>query len=268
MNIKTVLVTSALLAMASVTNQASAQIVYGSYSGSQLGVTIRDSNLNQATFIPMSFSPKSIAAGTANSFYVTSGNKLSKYAANGTVLANFNWPDNTINYTGITYAGANIYASYNGSQQGVTIRNASTLVQSTSFSTPFNPTSIAAGPNNTLYLTSGNHLYKYNTSGVLLIDMNFPDTGVIYTGITVKDNHVYASYKGSQKGFTVRDLNLVQQSFVSVGFEPSGITAGINSDVYLSTVDNLYRYAISGALMNKINFPAITYTGIASEIAE
>ena len=268
MNLKTVLLTSALFTMASLANQASAQIIYASYTGSQTGVTIRDSNLNQSLFIPMSFGPKSVAAGPANSFYVTSGNKLSKYAANGTVIANFSWPDNTINYTGITYAGANIYASYNGSQQGFTIRNSSTLVQSTSFSTPFNPTAIAAGPNNTLYLASGNHLYEYNTSGQLLKDMNFPDPGIIYTGITVKDNHVYASYKGSQRGFTIRDLNLVQQSFVSVGFEPSGISAGINNDVYLSTVDNLYRYAISGALMNTINFPAITYTGIASEKAE
>jgi hypothetical protein len=268
MNLKTVLLTSALITMAGVATQASAQIIYASYTGSQTGVTIRDSNLNQSMFIPMNFGPKSVAAGAANSFYVTSGNKISKYAANGTVMATFSWPDTTINYTGITYAGANIYASYNGSQQGFTIRNSSTLVQSAAISTPFNPTAIAAGPNNTVYLASGNHLYKYSTSGSLLIDMNFPDTGVVYTGISVKDNRVYASYKGSQKGFTVRDLNLVQQSFVSVGFEPSGISAGINNDVYLSTVDNLYRYAISGAQMNTINFPAINYTGIASEKAE
>lgn len=249
------------------TLQASAQTVYSSYEGSQRGITVRDYNLNQSTVIPTTFSPKSITAGLSNTFYVTSGNNIHRYAANGVLLKNFAFPDPLINYTGVALSasGGNIYVSYKGSQLGVSTRNASTLVQSTVFSTPFSPNAIAVGPSNTLFLASGNHLYKYSTAGVQLIDMKFPDAGINYSGIVVKGNRVYASYNGSQKGVTVRDLNLNQLSLFNLGFSPSGIAAGLNNDVYLSTADHLYRYSTTGNLLRNILFPTINYTGIATE---
>jgi hypothetical protein len=250
-----------------ITLQVSAQTVYSSYNGSQQGITVRDYNLNQSIPIPTTFSPKSITAGLANTIYVTSGNNIRRYAANGVLLKNFTFPDPLINYTGVALStsGANIYVSYKGSQLGVSIRNASTLAQTASFATPFSPNAIAVGPSNTLFLASGNHLYKYSTAGVQLMDINFPDAGVNYSGIVVKGNRVYASYNGSQKGVTIRSLNLNQLSFFGLGFSPSGIAAGLNNDVYLSTVDHLYRYTTAGALLKNVLFPTINYTGIATE---
>ena len=247
------------------TQQASAQIMYGSYGGTQKGVTVRDSFLNQSTFIPIPFTPRSISAGLTNTFYVTVNNNIYRYGANGALLKSFTFPDPLIKYTSATLAGGKFYVSYKGSQLGVSVRNPATLVQTAFFATSFSPNAIAAGPTGTLFLASGNHLYKYSTSGAQLIDMAFPDLGVNYTGIAVKDNRVYASYIGSQQGVTVRDLNLVQLSFFGTLFSPTGIAAGLNNDVYLSAVNHLFRYTTSGTLLKNAPFVTINYTGIASE---
>jgi hypothetical protein len=138
------------------------------------------------------------------------------------------------------------------------------LAQTAVFATPFSPNAIAVGPANTLFLASGNHLYKYSTAGVKLIDKSFPSAGVNYSGIVVKGNRVYASYNGSQKGVTVRDLNLNQLSFFGLGFSPFGIATGLNNDFYLSTAQHLYRYSMAGTLLRNIFFPSINYTGVAS----
>lgn len=258
-------ISAAIILAAGFASQANAQIVYGSYNGSQTGITVRDSYLNQSTFIPTQYSPNAIAAGTANTVYVTSGDRIVRYGANGTVVKSFKFGDSTINYSGIVTNNNKVYATYNGSQQGVTIRHPNTLAQLSYFSTPFNPSSIAIGANNTLYLTSGDHLYKYSSSGQILYSIASPDPGVTYTGITVKDGRVYASYKGSQNGYTVRDSNLNQLGFYNLPFSPLSIDTGINNDLYFSAYQHLYRYKIAGGILKNMEFPTINYTGIASE---
>jgi len=265
MKLNTILRASIIVA-AGLASQAEAQIIYGSYNGSELGITIRDSELNQSTAIVTGFSPNAIAAGPANTFYVASENNIHRFNAKGNTLKKFTFPDAGVNYTGLAYAKNQVYASFNGSQQGVSIRGFNTLTQTSNFATPFSPNAIAVGPNNTLYMVSGNHLYKYTTAGTELIDEEFTaDPGVNYTGITVNGNRVYASYDGSQTGVSVRDLNLVQLSFFVTPFSPTGIDAGINNDLYLSTSEHLYRYSTSGKKLVDISFPSINYTGIASE---
>jgi len=98
-----------------------------------------------------------------------------------------------------------------------------------------------------------------------LLSVPSPDPGVAYTGIAVKGNRVYASYLGSQTGFTVRDLNLNQLAFHNVPFSPRSIDTGINDDVYLSAFGHLYRYTTTGKLLKDMSFPTINYTGVASE---
>ena len=82
------------------------------------------------------------------------------------------------------FAAATVYASYDGSYQGVTVRDLA-LNQQSYFGTGFNINGIAAGPNNTVFLASGNHLYDYNANGTLITDMTFPDTGINYTDVSV-----------------------------------------------------------------------------------
>lgn len=266
MKLKTILRASLIAAAIGLAGQAGAQIVYGAYNGSQQGVTIRDSELNQSTFIDTGFSPNAIAAGPANSFYLASQNRLFRLNAKGGTLKQFSFPDPAVNYTGVAYGKNKVYAAFNGSQLGVSIRKFNTLEQTGFFLTPFSPNAIAPGPDNTLFMVSGNHLYKYTTSGQQLVDKAFTaDPGVNYTGIVVKGKRVYASYDGSQTGVTVRDLELVQLSFFDTPFSPTGIGAGINNDLYLSATDHLYRYKTTGKELVDIEFPFIHYTGVASE---
>ena len=96
-----------------------------------------------------------------------------------------------------------VYASYNGSQVGFTIREFD-LTQDNFANTGIAYSSVAAGPDNDLFMTAGNHIYHYQTNGTPIKDMEFTgDPGVIYSSVTVKGNRVYATYRGSQHGVTV-----------------------------------------------------------------
>ena len=162
------------------------------------------------------------------------------------------------------FAAPTVYASYDGSQQGVTVRDLA-LNQQSFFGTGFNINGIAAGPNNTVFLASGNHLYDYNANGTLITDMTFPDTGINYTDVSYGNGMVYASYDGSQQGVTVRDLALNQQSFFGTGFSINGIAAGPNNTVFLATGNHLYDYNANGTLITNMTFPdtGINYTDVS-----
>lgn len=243
--------------------QAQAATVYASYSNSQRGVTIRNEMLVQSAFLPMPFTPTAIADGADNSFYLISGNNIYRYDTRGRQLAHFAWPETSIKYTGVAKVGDSIFVTYTGSQTGVSVRDARTLQQTAVFPTPFAPKAITVSADRAMYLASGNHLYKYDAAGNQLIDMNFPDRGVNYTGITLKGNAVYASYNGSQTGFTIRDSQLRQSNYIPVSFSPTGISAGSDNDLYLSSRNHLYRYKVSGQQLKEMTFPRIDYTGVA-----
>ncbi len=245
-------------------SQAQAATIYSSYTDSQTGVTIRNEMLEQSAFLPMPFAPAAIADGVNNTFYVTSGNNIYRYNSKGKAIAHFAWEDTTINYTGIAVAGGNVYVTYTGSQTGVSVRSAKTLEQSNVIPMPFAPEAIAIGADKSIFVASANHLYKYVANGKQLVDMNFPDKGIIYTDIEVQGDTVYAAYRGSQTGFTVRSAQTLEQSkYVAVPFSPTGIAVGSDNDVYLSAQDNLYRYAVAGQQLKAMNFPKILYTDVA-----
>ncbi len=168
-----------------------------------------------------------------------------------------------LSITGIAHAN-NFFAAYNGVQQGVTVRTLH-LQQLSFIQTPHPVNGIAAGPNNDLYMVCKNHIYNYSVNGALIRDMNFPDAGVNYTDITVRGERVYASYTGSQKGFTVRDLALNQLAFFPVNFSINSIAAGTNNDLYLASANKLYRYGTNGTLLKVMTFPdaGVIYTDVA-----
>lgn len=244
-------------------NQVQAATIYAPYTGVQNGVTMADEDFSVGGDLSMSFVPGAIASGVDGTFYVLSKNNIYHYDTDGKELAHFAWEDSTIKYTGVVLHGMNVYVTYTGSQTGISVRDAQTLEQGDVFPTPFAPNALAVDDDGLIYLAARNHLYKYSNDGKQLVDMNFPDTGINYSGITVKGDKVYAAYNGSQTGFTIRNASdLEQENFVETKFSPTGIAAGDANDVYLSTKNNLYRYRVDGKKLKAMDFPEITFTGI------
>ncbi|SJM94604.1 conserved exported hypothetical protein [Crenothrix polyspora] len=168
-----------------------------------------------------------------------------------------------IGVTGMASAN-NFYAAVNGAQQGVSVRTLK-LQQVSFFATPFPVNGIAAGPNNDVYLVSGNHIYNYTVAGVLIKNMTNADANINYTDISIMGDRVYTSYSGSKRGVSVRDLALVSVSSFSAPFNIKAIVAGVNNDVYLASGNSLYRYQTSGILLTFITFSDIrlNYTDVA-----
>lgn len=235
--------------------------VYASYQGSQQGVTARDLGLDQLSFINTGFDINGIAAGADNDFYVTAANNIYHYKTDGTLISQMTFPDSGVIYTSLTVRGNLLFAAYKGSQVGVTLRDLN-LNQISFFATPFVSSGIATSSSQDVYLTSGNHIYRYKTNGTQLQVMTFPDSSINYTDVSVLEDRVYASYKGSQLGFTVRDLNLNQLSSCNTGFDISSIAAGASHNVYLTSHNHIYNYSTNGNLLADMNFPdtGINYT--------
>ncbi|NTU44027.1 MAG: hypothetical protein HGA99_00685 [Chlorobiaceae bacterium] len=169
-----------------------------------------------------------------------------------------------LNMSGMAFAN-NIIAAYNEAQKGVTIRTLN-LQQVGVISTTHPVNGVAAGPDNNVYMVDQNHIYNYSiTTSSRTQDMQFPDARIIYTDISVRGNRVYASYKGSQQGVTIRDLNLNQLSIIPTTFDINGIAAGTNNDLYLASGNKLYRYGTNGVLLKVMTFPdpSIVYTDVA-----
>jgi len=241
-----------------------ANLVYASYNGSQEGFTIRETgNLNQlvATGVPANIND--IAAGDDDNVFLASANHLYNYKTDGTLITNMTFPDTGIIYTSVSYYNGTIVAAYKGSQQGFTVRDTN-LNQLSWVSLGFDINGIALGKNDDVFLASGNHLYHYKLDGTLITNMTFPTTSINYTSVSVYCDRVYASYNGSQEGFTVRDMQLNQLTFVNTGFNINGIAAGVNDDVFLASGNNLYHYSTNGNLITQMTFPiaSINYTGI------
>ncbi|MCX4026141.1 hypothetical protein H0A36_11445 [Endozoicomonas sp. SM1973] len=238
--------------------------VYASYNGSQRGFTIRDFQLNQLSFVGTDFNFSGIAAGPDNDVYLTSNNHIFHYNNSGKLIRDMTFPDGGINYTSVIVKGDRVYAAYEGSQLGVTVRDLN-LNQLSYFNTGVKASGIAAGPNNDVYVAAGNHIYHYKTDGTLIKDMEFPISSINYTDVTVIGERVYASYNGSQEGFTIRDLALNQLSYKNTGFNISGIAAGPNNDLYLSSANHIYNYNTDGTLIKDMTFPdnRINYTSVS-----
>ncbi|WP_076789860.1 hypothetical protein [Chlorobium sp. KB01] len=221
--------------------------IIAAYNIAQQGVTIRTLNLVQVGVIPTLHPVNGVAAGPDNNVYMVNKNHIYNYSiTTGSQLKDMQFPDDRINYTDIAVRGNRVYASYNGSQLGFTVRDLG-LNQLAFYQTGFSINGIAAGLNNDLYLASGNRLYRYSTNGVLLKVMTFPDPGIIYTDVAVICGRLLATYSGSQKGFTIRDLvTLNQYSFVQTPFDIGGIVGGSNNDVYISGANKLYNYTLTG----------------------
>jgi|GEM_PF-1647355 len=250
-----------------VASQAQADAVYASYNGSQLGFTIRDVNtLNQYIWHDTGISASGIAVDSANNVYLTAANHIRKYDLAGGLLVDMTFPISSINYTNVAVNGNRIFATYNGSQLGFTIRNTSDLNQLKFCQTGVNASGIAVDASGNVYTTSGNHIRKYDSNTCnMLVDMAFPDARINYTSVLAKDGLVYATYTGSQQGVTKRDANtLAQLLWFNTGVNASGISLDASNNIYISAGNHLIKYSNTGSPLTNMTFPIsnINYTGI------
>lgn len=249
------------------TSPAQADALYASYAGSQLGMTIRDVNtLNQYIWLDSNVSASGLTVNEQNEIYLSSGNVLLKYSLSGEGLARMTFPDAGIAYTDVAVSGKRLYASYSGTQLGVTIRDGDTLEQIRYFATGIEASAIAVDGKEGIYLAAGNRLHKYDSQGKLLVEMVFPDATIRYTGLAVRDGLLYASYTGSQLGISVREASSLKQlSYFATGVEASGLAVDSRGDLYLSADNRLRKYQRNGTLLNEMIFPdaGIRYTGVS-----
>ncbi len=238
--------------------------VYASYNGSQVGFTVRDFALNQRSYSNNGVNASGIAAGNNDDVYLTSANHIYHYKTDGTLIRDMTFPSSSIVYTSVVVKGDRVYATYSGSQQGVTVRDLK-LEQLSYFGTGVNANGIAAGPNDDVYIAAGNKILNYSTGGKLIKDMTFPSSSINYTDVSVLGDTVYASYNGSQLGFTIRDLALNQRAYHNIGADIAGIAAGPNNDVYLTSANKILNYGADGRLIKDMTFPSasINYTNAA-----
>ena len=158
-----------------------------------------------------------------------------------------------------------LFATYQGSQQGVTIRDTNTLKQKVYRSKNFYPSDIALDTNKSYYLPSKNHLQKYDSNGTLIIEKNLFDQSTTFTSVALKDGKVYAAYAGSNKGFIIYDaLTLKKISSCTIDIDVSGIAVDSSLNVYLSAANNIFKYSPTCTLLVEMIFPdpAINYTGV------
>lgn len=168
-------------------SQANADTLYASYNGPQLGFTIRDANtLSQHAWRDTGIVASGIAVDDSSNVYLPAANHLRKYSPDGTLLTDMAFPIASINYTAIAFSGGHVYASYNGSQRGVTQRDANTLKQVQYFDTGINAEGISVDSGGNIYLSAGNRLRKYSNDGVLQQNMTFPVAGINYSGVAIK----------------------------------------------------------------------------------
>ncbi len=245
---------------------AQADLIYAVYSGSENGVTVRDAEtFSQINYFDPGFLVDGIAAGTHDDMYLTSGNSIYHYSNSGSLLGSFAWPSDSITYTSITVGDGQIFATYEGTQTGITVRDATTLVQATSFETTVN-NGIGSATADEMYRVADNHITRYDDSGSLILDFAYWDEGLTYTNSDVGTGLVFASYTGSFTGVTVRDaVTLAQSNYFDPGFAINGLAASPGNEVYLTSANSIYRYTAGGDLIGSFSFPdsGIVYGDIA-----
>jgi microcompartment protein CcmK/EutM len=148
---------------------------------------VRDTaTLNQTAYLALDFAVDNVAAGDNNDMFLTSGNSIYHYSTSGTQLNSFTWGSETISYESVSFAvGDNsFYTAYNGSENGITVRDSTTLNQTAYFGLDFAVDNVAAGDNNDMFLTSGNSIYHYSNTGTQLNSFSWGNTSISYEGIS------------------------------------------------------------------------------------
>jgi sugar lactone lactonase YvrE len=242
--------------------------IYAVYNGAANGVSVRDNtSFEQRKFFDLPQVVNRIAAGPHRNLYVTSANSIYQYNDRGNLQTTFTFPNEGIVYGSMSVADGNLFVGYGGVENGVSVRDSRTLEQIRFTELPHAVGAVTAGGDNDFYVTVDDEVYRYSDSGEQLNVFKFGDPGLVYGDIAYSNSRIYVTYSGSQQGISVRDaVSLAQQlDFFEPGFTVSGIAAGANDDLYLTSANNIYRYSIDGTELGSFTFPneGIDYQGIA-----
>lgn len=245
-------------------NKKNKGLILVAYNGEQQGYTIRNYQLEQMFYKNLNLSISAIALGYNNDCFIAAENSLYHYTLTGKLIAHMEFPSVDICYTGLAITEDKVIASYTGSQMGCTIRDYS-LRQTSCISTKFVPSEIALGAKNSLFIVSANHIYNYDLDGKLIKHMEFPSNDFFYTDVTTTEDKVIASYSGTQRGFSIRELSLNQTSYVETAFEVNAITVGIDNDLFLTSGNAIYRYSLNGKELGVSVYddPHLRYTSVS-----
>lgn len=83
--------------------------------------------------------------------------------------------------------------------------------------------------------------------------------------MTSQCRYLYASYNGSQLGFTTRNTtDLGQAAYCTTNKDTSGIAVDSGNNIYLAARNHLHKYSTACVLQVDMTFPdpAINYTGV------
>lgn len=242
--------------------------IYAVYSGNQNGVTVRDADtLVQEAFFDPGFTINGIAAGTRDDMYLTGGNTIYHYSHKGDLLNSFTFTAYPVTYHSVAVGDGQIYVAYQGNQIGITVRDATTLLQDNVLITSVVNQGVGSALSTDIYRVAGYNITRYDNVGQVLQSYDFPVTTIIYTNVDVGKGVIFASYSGSQNGVTVRDASDVatQLNLFNPGFTTNGLAAGDSDDLYLTNANKIYHYTAGGQLISSFTFPdaGIVYGDIA-----
>jgi len=180
-----------------------------------------------------------------NELILAAGDTLFRYGTSGALLAEVT--DAGTVFDDVAIVGSELIAT---TATGFSIRDASTLAETSSVDVGFAPESVtAASEMGEIYLTSDNVVFRYTTAGVEQAS-SAGDPTFEFTDVALVSNVVYATFISTgSNGIAVLDpTTLVQSDIIVTTIAATGITTGGSNDYYISGGDTIIHYALDEVL--------------------
>ena len=239
------------------------------------GITIRDpQTLAQSTFFATAAAPTSVEDGFGR-LYITAGNQLFIYNANGEELASFTDQDSNVEFVESAVSGTRLYVGTTGTTNRISVRSPITLAEITSFAVPFAVDGLVAGDFDDLFITSGDSVFQYATDGTELNAISAEDASLMLTDVTFvadprppAEGTVLALTTGNQDavvkrdGETLADAGSFPLSAAGTGIALSNLNAAV--DAYIASGATLFRYDTDGNLLGSVTGGGgVTFSDVA-----
>lgn len=216
-------------------------------AGGNNSVSKRDAEtISDAGSFDIAAAATGIALGSSNDVYLAAGDTLYHYDTDGTLLTSVT--DAGAVYNDVALVDGNLVVA---TSTGISVRDASTLVESSAAALGFGPNSVAAAGMGEIYLTSGNEVFRYTSDGATELAVYPGNLGFTYTDVALVKSVVYATYNSpGENGISVLDPgSLIQSDVITTGaVAATGIAPGGGNDYYISGGDTIVHYALDEIL--------------------
>ncbi len=218
-------------------------------------ISSRDAaTLADAGGFPIAAAATGIALTSNNEVILAAGDTLFRYGSSGALLASET--NAGAMYTDVAIVGTDVIAT---TPTGFSIRDAATLVETSTVAIGFAPSAItAASAPGEVYLTAQNAVFLYTVAGVELASFS-GSASFTFTDVALVSNVVYATFNATGgSGIAVLDPgSLLQSDVILTTIAATGIATGGDNDYYISGGDTIIHYALDEVLAV---FPAGTGT--------